>query len=96
MNADPRIIAAGTSMEDICREMAGISPLALLEGVVFVDENGCYAGVASVFDLYQASVNVTAAKNKALMDVTGQLVAETRKADNASRARANLPRNHEP
>ncbi len=90
MNADPRIIAAGTSMEDICREMAGISPLALLEGVVFVDENGCYAGVASVFDLYQASVNVTAAKNKALMDVTGQLVAETEKANNASRAKTDF------
>ena len=90
MNTSPRVVSAGTSIETICRDMAEISLSALLEGVVFVDEVGNYAGVASAFDLYQASVNITEAKNRELTTVSAQLSAETTKANNASRAKTDF------
>ncbi len=90
MNADPRIVRSTTSMEMLCRSMAEMSLQALMEGVVFVDEAGLYAGVASAFDLYQASVNVSEAKNRELLTISAQLTAETQKANNASNAKTNF------
>jgi len=90
MNTEPRIIPADTPIETICREMAGMSPQDLLEGVVLIDDAGVYAGVASVFDLYQASVNVTETKNRELTEISSQLAAETEKANNASRAKTDF------
>ena len=90
MNTEPRIVRSSISMEMLCRSMAEMSLQALMEGVVFVDANGQYAGVASAFDLYQASVNVSEAKNRELTTISAQLSAETQKANNASSAKTNF------
>ncbi|HPN07267.1 MAG TPA: response regulator [Hyphomonadaceae bacterium] len=90
MNSDPRIVDSCMPIETICRSMAEMSLQALMEGVVFVDALGLYAGVASAFDLYQASVNLSEAKNRELLTVSAQLSAETQKANNASSAKTNF------
>ncbi|RYG33567.1 MAG: response regulator [Burkholderiales bacterium] len=90
MNADPRIVRSTMSLEMLCRSMAEMSLQALMEGVIFVDEAGIYAGVASALDLYQASVNVSEAKNRELLAISAQLSAETQKANNASSAKTNF------
>ena len=90
MNTDPRIVRSSMSMEMLCRSMAEMSLQVLMEGVVFVDDAGNYAGVASAFDLYQASVNVSEAENRELLDISAQLSAEMQKADNASSAKTNF------
>jgi len=90
MNSDPRVVRSSTSIEMICRSMADMSLQALMEGVVFINEAGLYAGVASAFDLYQASVNVSEAKNRELLAISAQLSAETQKANNASSAKTNF------
>lgn len=90
MNASPRIVSAQTQLEDICRMMATMTPEDLLEGVVLVEADGRYAGVASAFDLYLASVHVSDAKNRELADAATRLQAETEKANAASRAKTDF------
>lgn len=90
MQANPRLVRIDAPMEELCRLIAGMSPEALLQGVAMTDENGCYAGVASAFDLYRASVLVAEEKNARLLAATQQLSAETERATRASQAKSDF------
>lgn len=86
-----------TPIEDVLAAIAGMSPDALLNGVVFVDANGFYVGDASAFDLYKAAVAVSTIKNhdldrknEELRAVATRLSEETQKANAASRSKSDF------
>ncbi len=90
MQSNPRLVRTDVPIDELCRLMAGMSPEALLQGVALVDQQGFYAGVASAFDLYRASVRVAEDKNARLLQATEQLSAETDRATRASQAKSDF------
>jgi signal transduction histidine kinase/FixJ family two-component response regulator len=90
MNANPIVIASSQPLERIGQIVGQHSAEALRDGVIFVDDEGGYVGVASAFDLFQAAVKVAQARNDELLDLADRLAAETQKANAASRAKSDF------
>jgi signal transduction histidine kinase/ActR/RegA family two-component response regulator len=90
MNPEPRLVEEGASLEALGSIMAGLTPEALLEGVVFVDAAGQYRGVASAFDLYRAAVLLGEQKQRELMALAELLRAESQRANAASQAKSDF------
>jgi hypothetical protein len=79
----------------LLERIAALPQQTLLDGVVFVDDEGFYSGDASAFDLYKAAVAVTTiknleldARNEALGQAARSLALETDRAKAASQSKS--------
>jgi signal transduction histidine kinase/ActR/RegA family two-component response regulator len=88
MNAEPLIVSGDAPLETISELIASVSRGAFNEGIVLVDADGLYIGVASARSLFQAAVRVAEARNQELTDLADQLAAETARARAASSAKS--------
>ncbi len=90
MNGEPVTVRIDTPIEEIGQMISHMpsDALNLDEGIVFVDSEGVYAGVACAFDIFRATVRMAEERNSALTDMTHRLQAETEKANAASSAKS--------
>ena len=82
-------------IEKLLERIAALSQQTLLDGVVFVDDEGFYSGDATAFDLYKAAVTVTTiknleldARNDSLREAALALELETDRAKAASQSKS--------
>lgn len=90
MNASPILLDANMELADLSRVIAPFSREALFEGIVIVDHQGEYVGMAGAFELFQAAIAVAEERNRDLTRAAEQLTAETTKANAASRAKSDF------
>jgi signal transduction histidine kinase/ActR/RegA family two-component response regulator len=88
MNASPIVVDRAMTLADVSRLIAPLSREALFEGIVMVDADGCYAGLAGAFELFRAAISVSEARNSELAQLADRFAAETDKANAASRAKS--------
>jgi signal transduction histidine kinase/FixJ family two-component response regulator len=90
MNAEPVTLFCGLQLERVGKIVGALSAEALRDGVVFVDQEGGYVGVASAFDLFQAAVKVADLRNAELQKLAARLHEEGEKANAANRAKSDF------
>jgi signal transduction histidine kinase/CheY-like chemotaxis protein len=90
MNAAPIVIPLDLPLDRVSHVIADLSREALFEGVIMVDADGLYAGVAGAFELFKAAVQVAEARNSDLSRLATRLAAETQKANAASSAKSDF------
>jgi signal transduction histidine kinase/CheY-like chemotaxis protein len=97
METEFRAISDQMPINELIDIVAGLPTAAILQGVVFVDEEGFYSGVASAIDLYKAAAHTAAMKhreldtrNAELNDTARRLVTESEKAKAASQSKTDF------
>jgi len=90
MNPLPIIIPRDLPLDRVSHVIADLSREALFEGVIMVDAEGNYVGVAGAFELFQAAVRVAEARNHELSTLATRLASETAKANAASSAKSDF------
>jgi len=88
MNPSPIVICEDMALADVSAVIAPMSRESLFEGIVTVDANGEYAGLAGAFELFRTAITVAEERNRDLSNLAERLAAETQKANEASRAKS--------
>ncbi len=90
MNPAPIIVCEDMALADVSQVIAPISREALFEGIVTVDADGIYAGLAGAFELFRTAIAVAEQRNRDLTSLAARLAAETEKANAASNAKSDV------
>ncbi|RYG38661.1 MAG: response regulator [Burkholderiales bacterium] len=78
------------ALAEVSSVIAPMSRKALFEGIVTVDVDGNYAGLAGAFELFRTAIAVAEDRNRDLSSLAARLAAETEKANAASKAKSNF------
>ncbi|RYZ07887.1 MAG: response regulator [Alphaproteobacteria bacterium] len=90
MNPSPIIVSENMALAEVSQVIAPISREALFEGIVTVDADGVYAGLAGAFELFRTAIAVAEQRNRDLTSIAARLAAETEKANAASSAKSDF------
>jgi len=90
MNAAPIVVCENLELAEVSAVIAQMSRETLFEGIVMVDANGDYAGLAGAFELFRTAITVAEERNRDLTSLAERLAAETEKAQAASRAKSDF------
>ena len=90
MNASPVVISRDMDLAGVSAVIAPLSREALFEGIVMVDAQGEYSGLAGAFELFRAAVTVAEEHNRELSALARRLAAETEKANAATIAKSDF------
>ncbi|MEQ1608642.1 MAG: ATP-binding protein [Hyphomonadaceae bacterium] len=90
MNAAPIVVCENLELAEVSAVIAQMSRETLFEGIVLVDANGDYAGLAGAFELFRTAITVAEERNRDLTRLAERLAAETEKAQAASRAKSDF------
>ncbi len=90
MNAAPIVVCENLELAEVSAVIAQMSRETLFEGIVMVDANGDYAGLAGAFELFRTAITVAEERNRDLTRLAERLAAETEKAQAASRAKSDF------
>jgi signal transduction histidine kinase/FixJ family two-component response regulator len=90
MNDAPVVISKDIDLAGVSATIAPLSRAALFEGIIVVDADGCYAGLAGAFELFRAAITVAEQRNHDLTLLARRLAAETDKANAASSAKSDF------
>jgi signal transduction histidine kinase/CheY-like chemotaxis protein len=90
MNPSPIVVSADMALAEVSGVIAPMSRETLFEGIVMVDANGDYAGLAGAFELFRTAITVAEQRNQDLSNFAARLAAETEKANAASNAKSDF------
>ena len=90
MNPSPIIVSEDMALAEVSQVIAPISREALFEGIVTVDADGVYAGLAGAFELFRTAIAVAEQRNRDLTSIAARLASETEKANAASSAKSDF------
>lgn len=90
MNPAPIVVCEDLELAEVSAVIAQMSRETLFEGIVTVDANGDYAGLAGAFELFRTAITVAEERNRDLTSLAERLAAETEKANAASRAKSDF------
>ncbi len=90
MNPSPIVVREDMPLAEVSAVIAPLSREALFEGVVMVDGDGDYTGLAGAFELFRAAISVSEDRNRDLTRLASRLTAETAKANAASSAKSDF------
>ena len=90
MNPSPVVISEAMPLAEVSRVIAPISREALFEGIVTVDADGDYVGLAGAFELFRTVIAVAEERNRDLTSLAARLAAETEKANAATSANSDF------
>ena len=90
MNPAPIVICQDLALAEVSLVIAPMSRESLFEGIVTVDADGAYAGLAGAFELFRTAIAVAEDRNRDLTSLAARLAAETEKANAASSAKSDF------
>jgi len=90
MNPAPIVVCENLELAEVSVVIAQMSRETLFEGIVTVDANGDYAGLAGAFELFRTAITLAEERNRDLTSLTERLAAETEKTNAASRAKSDF------
>ena len=90
MNPAPIVVRENLELAEVSVVIAQMSRETLFEGIVTVDANGDYAGLAGAFELFRTAITLAEERNRDLTSLTERLAAETEKTNAASRAKSDF------
>jgi signal transduction histidine kinase/CheY-like chemotaxis protein len=90
MNPAPIVVCENLELAEVSVVIAQMSRETLFEGIVTVDANGDYAGLAGAFELFRTAITLAEERNRDLTSLAERLAAETEKTNAASRAKSDF------